>query len=234
MIRKSAFDEEFFGVPCFQLIDPIVRADLSALSRFSPRLPYFASAKVPASDLVTARLLLDRGFRKICTQVELLHPLTQMNAVAERRRSAEIKDTLHLSEEEIRSHATHFETSRFRQDPLLPTAAADALYAKWISNSLSGSKRVAFTGVNFCTFVDNGPSRSIDLLSVLDRRQGHALALLSTLLADARHRKCACVRVVTEAENEAAIAAYRSLGFLIEKFINVFHFYLPETIESLE
>ena len=28
--------------------------------------------------------------------------------------------------------------------------------------------------------------------------------------------------VVTEAENEAAIAAYRSLGFLIEKFINVF------------
>ena len=37
---------------------------------------------------------------------------------------------------------------------------------------------------------------------------------LLTLLADARHRKCSPVRAAeTEAENEAAIAAYRSLGF---------------------
>jgi hypothetical protein len=227
MITTSAFDEEFFGVPCFSLVDPVVPADLSALPRLPLRSPCFAAAKVPASDLVTARLLLNRGFRKICTQVELIHPLTKVNAAAVTRRSAEIKDALHLSEDKICAHASHFETSRFRQDSLLPTTAADALYAKWISNSLSGSKRVVCTGLNFCTFVDNGPNLRIDLLSVLDKRQGHARTLLSTLLTDARHQKCACVRVVTEAENGAALAAYRNVGFMIEKFINVFHFYVP-------
>ena len=211
MIRKSAFDEEFFGVPCFRLIDPIVPADLSALSRLSPRLPYFADAKVPASDLVTARLLLDRGFRRICTQVELIHPLTKLTADAATHQTVEIKNIMHLSEDEIHAHASHFETSRFRQDPMVPIAAANALYAKWIRNSLSGSKRVACTGVNFCTFSDNGTSRLIDLLSVLDKRKGHARELLSTLLADARHSKSACVRVVTEAENIAALSVIAAL-----------------------
>jgi hypothetical protein len=223
MITKSAFDEQFFGVPCFRLVDPIVSTDLSAL----PRSPCFASVKVSASDLATARLVLNWGFRKICTQVQLFHLLTIMNTGAVTRRSAEIKDALGLSEGEIRAHASHFETSRFRQDPLLPAAAADALYATWIRGSLSGSKRVAFAGVNFCTFVDNGPNRRIDLLSVLDKRQGYARALLSALIANALHEKCASIRVVTEAENEAALTAYRSVGFVIERFINVFHFYVP-------
>jgi hypothetical protein len=224
MIEKSAFDEQFFDVPCFKLIDPITSADLSALPCLPPRSPCFASAKVPASDLAAGRQLLNCGFRKICTQVQLFHPLTVVSAGI--HPSVEIKDALHLSEGEICAHALHFETSRFRQDPLLPVAAADALYATWIRNSLSGSKRVAFAGANFCTFADNGPSRRIDLLSVLDKRKGHARALLSALLANALLEKCTGVHVVTEAENEAALAVYRTVGFLIKKFINVFHFYV--------
>jgi len=227
MIQANSFDSEFFGMPCFRLTDPIAPPDLDALSRQAPRKPYFADAKVPASDLVTARLLLDRGFRRICTQVELIHPLTKLTADAATHQTVEIKNIMHLSEDEIQAHASHFETSRFRQDPTVPIAAANALYAQWIRNSLSGSKRIALAAANFCTFSDNEHTRQIDLLSVLDKRQGYARSILSALLADARHNECTCVRVITEVENCAALAVYRRLGFTIERFISVFQFYEP-------
>jgi hypothetical protein len=226
MIQRSIFDEEFFDLPCFRLVAPIAASDLRELNSLPPPSACFADAKIAASDLTTARMLLDKGFRKICTQVELIHTLNEVHAGTMIAQFAEIKDSLHVSDDEIRAHASQFASSRFRQDPLLTTAVADALYAKWIRNSLSGTKRVACIGANFCTFADNGTSRWIDLLSVLDKQQGHARAILGTLLSDARRQKCACVRVVTEAENLCALATYRAVGFIIEKFINVFHFHV--------
>ena len=222
---KSAFDEEFLRVPCFRLQTPIATSDFRELGQLGLTKPGFVDAKIPASVLVLSRNLLKRGFRKICTQVALRHDLSRVPAAPSR---ATLCDSLDLADDLIIAHARNFEASRFHQDWLLPRKMSDALYVQWIRNSLSGSKRVVRIGSNFATFSDRDGVRSIDLLSVLEKHRGVAGSLLSSLLLDARSKACSFIDVTTEAENAAALATYRKVGFDIVGHLNVFHRYKPK------
>jgi RimJ/RimL family protein N-acetyltransferase len=52
--------------------------------------------------------------------------------------------------------------------------------------------------------------------------------MLEAVLCDACDGGLNTVRVVTEAENAAALAVYQRVGFEIDRFISVFHLYRPK------
>jgi hypothetical protein len=228
MLLRLAFDEEFFAMPCFRLKPPVQPCDRVALVQQLSRGALFADSKIPASDLETARLLLEIGFHKTCVQVELQRSFDATSSNFSLRAldgepAASIVKRLHLSAADIKTHAAHFATSRFRQDPLIPAERANRLYAKWIENSLSGAKSVAHIDSNFCSFFDTSNVRFIDLLSVLDKRRGYATALVTAILKDALTSGVRELRVVTEVENAAALAVYRGCGLEIKTFHTCFH-----------
>lgn len=222
MLIVSTFDQRFLVTRCFRLQAPVTTADLDKLATLRAAGPLFADAKLPASDLASARQLLHAGFRKICIHAELEHDLS---ALSDRDGIGGVifVDRLQLSQTDIRAHAANFVMSRYRQDPLLNVDYGISLYTQWVTNSLSGFKQVAHIERDFCTFSDMNDTRSIDLLSVLDKQKGHAKLMLKALLHDAHKKSLSKVRVTTEVENSAALASYLGVGFKYHRFYACFH-----------
>src|ERR1700738_3061741 len=127
-----------------------------------------------------------------------------------------------LPKHHIRAHALQIDTGRFRQDPLIEPKAAINIYAAWGRNSTQGAKRVAFIERNFASFADSAGTRSIDLVSVLDKGAGLAVKLLSAILDDARTKKLEQVQVLTDSNNLPALRAYSAAGFQPERSLVVF------------
>jgi GNAT superfamily N-acetyltransferase len=225
MLAESPFDAKFLRLPCYRLTEPVSGDDLKALAREIKDGPVFADVKLRAADLSATRMLQLFGFRRICVQVELRCVLerSRRDSFQSAAEGVAIADSLSLNPDDIESHAANFETNRYRQDPLLDCEAANRLYARWVANSLSGRRCVAHIARNFCSFLDAGEVRSIDLLSVLDKRQGHAMQLVHAVIEDARRKGLTEVRVVTEVENEIALSVYRRAGFEIRTFYTCLH-----------
>ena len=220
MLRFIEFDQKFFRRPCYRLRPEISKTEWNQFEQFSRREPIFADLKLAAADLATAHDALQYSFRKICTQVELTHPL----AGVERITDVVFHDHLELTVSDQRAHAEHFRACRYRQDPLIPMQISIDLYAAWIGRSLSGGKRVAALGINFCSFADIDGSRQIDLLSVIEKGRGYGTRLLKAVAYDAKLSRLGQVCVTTEIENEASIKAYKAAAFDIRAFSNAFHF----------
>jgi hypothetical protein len=220
MLRHLDFDRRFLKRPCYRLRPEVTKSDWSRFEQIASCEAIFADLKAAASDLKIAHSAFQRSFRKICTQVELVHTLTNVEAVGD----VVFRDRLELTNDQQRAHAEHFQASRFRQDPLIPTKVAIDLCTAWIAHSLSGHKRVATIGANFCSFADTNGVRHIDLLSVLEKRRGYATQLLKAVTCDARSKSLKGVLVTTEVENEGAMRAYEAAGFNVSSFANVFHF----------
>jgi Acetyltransferase (GNAT) family len=220
MLITVDFDEAFLKRPCYRLRPEVSQAEWSRFEQLARREPVFADLKVAASDLETAREAMQRSFRKICTQVELFHPLEPIEPDEE----VSFGDRLDVTDDQRRAHAEHFRACRHRQDPLIPTPAAIDLYTDWIANSLGGGKRVAALGVNFCSFADGNGIRQIDLLSVIEKGRGYATRLLKAVASDAKRKGLREVCVTTEIENEASLKAYKAAAFQMRAFNCVFHF----------
>jgi GNAT superfamily N-acetyltransferase len=223
MLSESPFDAEFLRLPCYRLTEPVSGDDLEGLAREIKDGPVFADVKLRAADLSTTRMLQLFGFRRICVQVELRCAHERSRRDTFQSAGVAIADSLSLNPNDIESHAANFETSRYRQDSLLDCEAANRLYAGWVANSLSGRRCVAHVARNFCSFLDGEEVRSIDLLSVLDKRQGHAMQLVHAVIEDAWRKGLTEVRVVTEVENEIALSVYRRAGFEIGTFYTCLH-----------
>jgi hypothetical protein len=220
MLERTPFDETFLKVACYHVLPPIGPTDLAELNAARAAHPTFASAKIDAGDVETARTLEEFGFRRICTQILLRRSLDHAPSVAD---VARIVDTLDLSPADVLAHAAQLKKGRFRQDPLIDTEAAIELYTAWIRNSTHGGKRVAAIGRNFLSFEDRQDVRWIDLVSVLDQRLGMAVRLLGTIIDDARRKHLQQVKVITDGDNVAALRAYTAVGFEPERSLAVFH-----------
>jgi GNAT superfamily N-acetyltransferase len=219
-IARQAFDSEMFGVPFYRVLRldaQAIRRELAALSDTVPRI---IDAKLPADDLVHAQLLLENGFRKTCMQFELVHDLSEPPPAPAK---GEIADRLELPEEVRWEHARNFLYDRFSLDPLLPDEAVNRLYRNWITNSLSGRKRVVHDGSDFCSFSEKDDEISIDLLSVLCAGRGIGSGLLARLIEYGRDSRLGLVRVVTECENRPAWRLYLKSRFRVGDFRTVFH-----------
>lgn len=227
-LERQAFDSDAFGFAWYRVVDVAaagLAAEVAALERRGD--PHAIDAKLPAEALDEARLLQDLGFRRVCTQFELLHPLAGAEAGTGAEPAGapaiELSDSLALPDDVLWRHAHNFRFDRFSQDPLLPEAGVRTLYRRWIGNSLAGRKRVAHDGRNFCSYAERPDGWSIDLVSVLDAGRGIGLRIVSALVAHARTRGAPSLSVVTECENRPAWRLYLRSGFAPARFVTVFH-----------
>jgi GNAT superfamily N-acetyltransferase len=219
LILTLDFDRRFFRRPCYRLSPAVSKLEWHEFDELVRQQALFADLKIAASDLDTADEAFKHSFRKICTQVELTHQLTRVEPVE----CVGFSDSLEMNDDQRWTHAEQFRSCRFRQDPLIPTQVAVDLYAAWIANSLSGGKRVAALGTSFCSFADTDQIRTIDLLSVIEKRRGHGTKLVRAVLHDAKSRHLREVRVTTEAENQASMNLYRVVGFDVMGYRSIFH-----------
>ena len=221
-IQRQDFDTEAFGIPFFRVRSFNQLQLEEELASLIVRRPLIIDAKVPADLVDIGRLLQRYGFRKVCTQIELTREIAARNGG---NSEVSIQDKMELSEDVVRAHARNFLYSRFRLDPKLPREGAERLYCNWIRNSISGgSKKVVCLGNNFCTFAEMPDVTRIDLVSVLDKRQGVASALLSALFEHGYENHRRLIEVVTECENKPAWQLYLKNGFTLIRFYSAFHF----------
>jgi GNAT superfamily N-acetyltransferase len=216
-----AFDSEAFGAPYYRVVawdDPQLATELGPLVR---RHPIIIDAKLPAAETDRILRLQALGFRSVAVQIAMRHGLDRAQPP---RHDVTVVDQLDLSDESLDRHAANFRFDRFSCDPLMSRAARDRVYRGWIAESLSGHATVACLGANFCTFKCEETRLSIDLLSVLDQRQGIGRSLVLAVLEEARRRGLGEARVVTECANEPAWRLYASIGFRIEAYLNCLHF----------
>lgn len=220
-VVKRYFDTSTFRVPFYR----VVNLDIDCLRRQIPPLlrekPLIVDAKVPADRSDIIRLLENFGFRIVCTQISLLHDLAQPSPAAV---PVTVSKRLDLDEHTRHAHVMNFQFDRFSLDPLIDPSRRERLYDQWIKNSLSGAMQVAAIGGNFCSFEQQGDLINIDLLSVLNKRQGIGRNLVRAVLEYAVQRKMRATSVVTECGNIAAWHTYLGLGFRVRGFIDCLHF----------
>lgn len=220
-LQLQEFDSEVFRVPFYRLklFDRSrFRKEIERITR-DPQV--MADAKIPSSDLAWSFDLLEAGFRKVCTQVEFISsgpPLGRPDG------GAVIEDVVTWDDHIVRRHALHFEYDRFSLDPYIKREDIIELYFRWIKNSLSSPViKIAAIGTNFCSFKVVNESVRIDLMSVLDKRQGMGKRLLQSVLSWAEHNGDKSVLVTTECENAAAWKLYTSQGFRVNEYYSCFH-----------
>jgi GNAT superfamily N-acetyltransferase len=224
-IQRMEFDSEAFRLPFYrvrQLDEKLLSVAIEKL--IAAPGPLAIDAKIAADDIPSAQLLMNLGFRKICTQFTLTHPLSETPPASE----AAIDRTLLLDESTIWQHARNFRYDRFSLDPLLPTDGRQCLYFKWIINSLTlGKKLIAHLGQDFCSFSAGPEGVVIDLVSILRPRQGTGTKLVDAIIGYAQSHGFERVKVTTECENKPAWNLYLGRGFQVSGFVSVFHFLKP-------
>lgn len=212
LVDRIAFDEAIFGVPFFRVADPAHPDLASAFRDRVSRLDHaMADARCAVDDRDALRRSLDLGFRRVCTQITLTGTPREGAddpGVTEAARWP-------LSEGDLARHARGFRFSRFGQDVCVPPPLAERWIAAWLANSVSGRRRVLAIGPDLVTFA---PPRAdgvltVDLVSVIRTRRGHASRLVAHLLAVAARAGARSVEVTTEAENVAAQRLYLGAGF---------------------
>src|SRR5262245_13486412 len=227
-ITRQNFDSAAFDIP-FYRVQAIDAAGLAAaLADFGAREPYIIDAKVPSAHLDDTRIMMELVFRRVCTQVELVHRLGASDATVG---NSQTSDHLELPETELRAHAANFRYDRFSLDPLLPRRGIEELYYRWIQNSLGGRKRVVHKGTGFCTFAADGAQARIDLLSVLESGAGIGTDLLRSLIECCRQEGRESISVVTECENPRAWRLYQRLDFSVARYMSVFHYVMRSGAE---
>jgi len=215
-IQQMAFDTNAFGFPFYRVVhfdEPALHHELDAL-----HAPAAIDAKCPAEDIATTHALMRLRFRKVCMQVTL-----RCDPQSHTDTGVVIDDSLALDEHTLWQHARNFTADRFSLDPHLPTEGKQRLYFNWLSNSLSGSKKVAHIGPNLCTFSYRDDNAVIDLTSILEPRRGYGRQIIRSIQSAAGKYGAQSVIVSTECENRAAWNLYQACGFVPVRYTAAFH-----------
>lgn len=216
------FDAEAFGVPFYRIVDVFAEDLHEDLNRLMAQPPIVIDAKLKAGNRDIDCLLQEKGFRKICTQINLAHFLDTDETVDEH---ISVNRALDLTESQIKTHAENFVFDRFSLDALLPRSGGKILYCNWIRNSVCGKRKELIAISNsFCSFSDEDETLRIDLVSVLEKRKNIGRNLLAALVNEAKARRKSRIEVVTECENQAAWRLYIRSGFRLSQFYSVFHY----------
>ena len=125
-------------------------------------------------------------------------------------------------------------SSRFALDPRFPRPVFERLYRTWMENSLNGSFADAVIVAGEGDAIDGmvtvsakGGQGQIGLFGVAATARGKGVGkkLLREALGWFAREGCARASVVTQGENEVALAIYQSCGFAISAHSDVFHFW---------
>jgi len=223
LVVRASFDEAIFGVPFFRLTDPAADG-VEAVFRaaVAPHPDAMADARASVHDRDTHRHLLGLDFHRVCTQVTLAAPPSSAAADQDVTQA----ERWPLSEDAVALHAAGFRSSRFGQDPHTPTQLAERWIATWLTNSVTGRRRVLAIGPDVITYAppDSDGVLVVDLVSVIRKRRGHGRKLVDHLRGLAGRIGASEVRVTTEAENMPAQRLYIGAGFVPVDARACFHF----------
>lgn len=214
-----------FEAPCRSLVLP---CDLDSLTDElrAPDAPDFVWTKVAGEDAPLFGPLTGLGFRIAVEEITYERPgdaspptaandpgfivrkIMKSNTARDIATAADVGDLA----------ASNMTTSRFHQDPLVPDDIATEIKKRWAMNFFEGRRGeemyVACTPdgrvVGFNQVLANTEYKVIDLICTADdyRRRGVARAVVQAMFEPGIK-----TRVGSQANNEAADAFYKSLGF---------------------
>lgn len=207
-IAWSRFDSELLGLDWYRLQTPDSVGLADDLDRLAGR-HFWLDARVSQMDREVTDILTQRGGRLICDQLGFAADLSQPAASDD---EVTVSSRLLMPEEILERHAANFSYSRFARDPRLPADAAIRLYRSWWETSLGGAKLVSHTGDGaVCTFRIAEGTVEIDLVSILDKRQGLGRRVVRKAMEYGWNNGARRITVRTEADNPAALL-YAALG----------------------
>ncbi|WP_420128638.1 GNAT family N-acetyltransferase [Longimicrobium sp.] len=242
-----AWDSEVLGVPAGRCISPAwwgtgdADAALSAVAAQAARRADAAGIdllflRCDARDATLPRLLAGEGFWLADTLVTFALPLdgTAVDGEIEHARAEDVPA--------LRTIARAFRTGHFHADPRIGRERADALYVRWVENSLAG-RADAFLVVRGAEGVPLGfitcrliagpagsaPQGVIELVAVDPRAQGQRVGhrLVAASLRWFARAGAASVEVGTQVDNLAAVHLYQRAGFRAAAFSHTFHRWAP-------
>ena len=187
----------------------------------------FVDAQVEASRMADARACESAGFRLSDTRVQMrLQGAPDFcGTTSVRLRCARPEDRDAVAALARRS----FRSSRFHQDPFIPTERADALKAAWASNYFIGQRGDGMVVaeaegrmIGFLLYLLRDRTCVIDLVAVDAgyRAQGVGTGLVSFVSHQAG---MSALVVGTQAGNSASLRFYQRLGFHVDSICHIFH-----------
>jgi len=215
-----------FGYPCRYAQLPL---DFNGLARelHATSGPAFMWIKVPDQADPAFKALEDLGFRIAVEEISYERPGDKPAPASSTSSSFTITtiplskapDHADLADEVGALAADNLKTSRFHLDPLINDAIAGEVKKRWAMNffkGLRGQEMIVATApdgriVGFNQVLIGPNHKVIDLICTADdfRRRGVARALVNAMFEDDK-----TIRVGSQANNIAADAFYRSLGFM--------------------
>jgi len=231
--EKLPWDSAFFGINIARVSgDTLNSAQAAAIDTWCAAekmacLYFLARSDDPA----TVRTAEEHGYSLVDIRVELERAITQSSALSPQHFSP-VRPATAAALPELESIArTSFTDSRFYADAHFPRDKCDALYVRWVQESVrefaditlivEQEKQVA--GFVTCK-VQNGAG-NIGLVGVDARFRGKGLG--STLMQAAvswfASKGVTRVTVVTQARNIASQRLYQRCGFLTKKVGLYFH-----------
>lgn len=124
--------------------------------------------------------------------------------------------------------------SRFRTDSFFSNNEFLKLYTEWIKNSINRTiARDVYVYADqdeikgFITLVVKGETAEIGLIAVNAKFRGHGIGslLIRSAVTNARILGCDEIQVVTQQDNEPALALYKKNGFQICDLTYVYHYW---------
>lgn len=191
---------------------------------------FFADAKIGTSDVASAGILADAGFRVVDTLMTFGGDISISVGAAP-------GFTVRLARSEDRADVEHvaeasFRYSRFHLDPRVPDPVAHRIKRDWAANFFAGRRGDAMIvaadedGVRgFLLLVTPAQAPAvIDLIAVAPDRQARGLGRAMVLAARDAYGKRGFI-VGTQAANIPSLRFYQSLGLRSRDTQYVFHFH---------
>ncbi|GAB3832157.1 GNAT family N-acetyltransferase [Hymenobacter jeollabukensis] len=234
-LEKLAWDSAFFGFPVGRLQTPVadaagLRRWLAAARQQGYRLLYwFVEPANMAAQQAAAALAL----RPIDHRISLGLPLAGQTILAP------VPDVrpVFTATPALRALAQASSGwSRFRRDAHFAPGSWQRLYNQWLQESLRGrlAREVlvhddaAGQPLGLLTLAHQGTEATIGLLAVAPtaRRQGVGGSLLDAAAQRAQAWGCQRLTVVTQRENQPAVALYQARGFRVKSEALIYHLWL--------
>lgn len=227
--EKSAFDSEALGVSAAKILEirnetpKQVRANVEALiHELTEANVQYAVYRIPAAEYSTIQCVEKQGFVMVDGVITLNMPVPPIGAFSnEFIGEALPEDYAQLS---LLSGSVFRGGSRYYHDAWIPERTADAVYRKWMKNSLEGTVadsvlvwRERGKILGFITLQKKEKRGDIPLIGVSSVARGKGIGkhLIHAAVSMCTKWRMSEVSVATQVTNIPALRLYQSCGFSI-------------------
>jgi len=229
MLERDAYSLAFDTIANSPALGHEEERELVRLSKLSP---VFISAKVPPKESGLIRLLEQRGFHLVDTNL-FFHKT--VNCAENQSSVATIRFATPADEAEaIRIARSNFTYSRFHLDSQIPKEMANNLKAEWVRNYFSGQRgdRLVVAEeeglvVGFTLIICDEAQKliTIDLIATDMKYRRRGVAGNMVRFTEGAIKGYERIMVGTQLANTPSIKLYERLGFALQSASYVFHYH---------